>query len=159
MESINKIQRCHISLGGNLGSPRQILEQAINDMSKLVGMSFVKCSSFYKTQPVNAKGPDYINCVACYDVTLSPEVLLNKLQILESNAGRIRLYRNAPRTLDLDILLFGQKIVETKSLTIPHPRMWDRAFVLIPLNEIYPGLVSKSQLQLVSCQQIEKLSE
>jgi len=97
-------------------------------------------SSFYCTTPVDASGPDYLNAVAVLRTGLSPEALLAALQAIEQAHGRERPYRNAPRTLDLDLLLHGIKVLDTPALQLPHPRMHQRAFVLAPLLEIDPGV-------------------
>lgn len=114
-------------------------------------------SALYLTTPVDSDGPDYVNAVIEVSTGLCAPLLLKQLQNLEQAKGRKRPYRNAPRTLDLDILLFGSGQIDSPALVVPHPRMWQRAFVLRPLAEIAPHLVSRKQLREVRDQEIEKL--
>ena len=109
--------------------------------------------------PLASTGPDYINAVVEVLTGLSPQDLLLELQQLEQVAGRERPYRNAPRTLDLDILLYGDDTIDRPTLVIPHPRMMARAFVLVPLAEIAPSRVSADQLQAVADQAITRLPD
>jgi 2-amino-4-hydroxy-6-hydroxymethyldihydropteridine diphosphokinase len=99
-------------------------------------------SSLYRTAPVDSSGPDYINAVAQVETRLDAMALLAGLQAIENDFGRERPYRNAPRTLDLDLLLYGSAHIESARLTVPHPRMHERDFVLVPLAEIAPELAS-----------------
>jgi 2-amino-4-hydroxy-6-hydroxymethyldihydropteridine diphosphokinase len=146
-----------IALGANLGDARATVVQAIQSLGQLSGTTLLKHSSLYRSAPVDASGPDYINAVAELATILSPQNLLAALQSLEQNAGRQRPYRNAPRTLDLDILLYDDLTLDSPALVIPHPRMFTRAFVLLPLAEIAPERVTPAQLQAVAQQAIEKL--
>jgi 2-amino-4-hydroxy-6-hydroxymethyldihydropteridine diphosphokinase len=146
-----------IALGANLGDARATVVQAIQSLGQLSGTTLLKHSSLYRSAPVDASGPDYINAVAELTTTLSPQNLLAALQSLEQNAGRQRPYLNAPRTLDLDILLYDDLTLESPALVIPHPRMLTRAFVLLPLAEIAPERVTPAQLKAVAQQAIEKL--
>jgi 2-amino-4-hydroxy-6-hydroxymethyldihydropteridine diphosphokinase len=114
-------------------------------------------SSLYQTAPMASSGPDYINAVVQISTRLNAHALLLALQQIEFEAGRDRPYPNAPRTLDLDILLFGDARIESAALHIPHPRMLERAFVLVPLAEIAPARVSKAQHEAVSAQAITRL--
>jgi 2-amino-4-hydroxy-6-hydroxymethyldihydropteridine diphosphokinase len=114
-------------------------------------------SSLYRSAPFEASGPDFINAVAALDTGLDAPGLLAAMQQIELDAGRERPYRNAPRTLDLDLLLYGSVVLETPALTLPHPRMQQRAFVLLPLAEIAPALVSPLQMASVSGQAIERI--
>ena len=148
-----------IALGSNLGDARATVLQAIQDMGQLPDTTLLKHSSLYRSAPVDAAGPDFINAVAEIATTLSPQALLATLQALEHDAGRQRPYRNAPRTLDLDILLYDALTLNTPALIIPHPRMFTRAFVLLPLAEIAPERVTPVQLQAVSPQTIERCRE
>jgi 2-amino-4-hydroxy-6-hydroxymethyldihydropteridine diphosphokinase len=118
----------------------------------LAGTRVTRRSSLYRSTPVESCGPDYINAVVEVYTTLSAPELLLQLQQIERQAGRERPYRNAPRTLDLDILLFGSATVHSAALTVPHPRMRERAFVLLPLAQIAPQAVSAEQLQAVAAQ-------
>ena len=148
-----------IALGANLGDARTTVLQAIQDLGQLPDTTLLKHSSLYRSAPMDAAGPDFINAVVEMATTLSPQALLAALQALEQDAGRQRPYRNAPRTLDLDILLYDELTLDTPTLVIPHPRMFTRAFVLLPLAEIAPERVTPVQLQAVSPQTIERLSE
>jgi len=116
-------------------------------------------SSLYRTAPVDACGPDYINAVVEVQTSLLPQALLQKCREQETAAGRERPYRHAPRTLDIDILLYGDRCVNLPELIVPHPRMLQRAFVLVPLAEIAPVKVTAEQLQAVASQRIERLTD
>jgi 2-amino-4-hydroxy-6-hydroxymethyldihydropteridine diphosphokinase len=133
--------------------------QAIQNLGQLPETTLLNHSSLYRSAPVDASGPDFINAVAEIATSLSPQALLAALQTLEQDAGRQRPYRNAPRTLDLDILLYDDVTLDTPTLVIPHPRMLIRAFVLLPLAEIAPERVTPAQLQAVSFQAIERWRE
>jgi len=130
--------RCAIALGSNLGDSGAILQQSLTRLAQTPGISLESYSSFYRTAPVGPPQPDYINACALVEVTLNPEQLLATTLKIEQEFGRVRLESNAPRTLDLDILLYDNLIVNLPHLKIPHPRMWQRAFVLVPLTEIAP---------------------
>lgn len=147
----------YIALGANLGDARTALRQALQAMAALPGVALVRSSSLYRTAPVDSSGPDYLNAVAEIGTTLAPLDLLAALQAIEQVAGRERPYRNAPRTLDLDILLYDELTLDSPTLTIPHPRMAQRAFVLVPLAEIAPQRVTAQQLQAVQDQAITRL--
>jgi 2-amino-4-hydroxy-6-hydroxymethyldihydropteridine diphosphokinase len=121
-------------------------------------VSLVQASSLYRSAPVDATGPDYINAVACISTTLTAPALLRALQTIEDTAGRERPYRNAPRTLDLDLLLYGSAHIASPDLTVPHPRMGERAFVLVPLSQVAPELVDTEALQAVAGQGVERLA-
>jgi 2-amino-4-hydroxy-6-hydroxymethyldihydropteridine diphosphokinase len=114
-------------------------------------------SPLYRSAPVDSSGPDYFNAVLQIATCLSAPELLAQMHQLERGAGRERPYRNAPRTLDLDLLLYGAGRIDSPALTVPHPRMRQRAFVLRPLADIAPALVSWQELQAVSDQVIEKV--
>jgi 2-amino-4-hydroxy-6-hydroxymethyldihydropteridine diphosphokinase len=148
----------YVALGANLGEPAQTLRDALTSLSATPGVRLVKASSFYRTAPVDSSGPDYVNAVAEITTTLCAPALLEALQAIEQGAGRERPYRNAPRTLDLDLLLYGTGRMESPRLNVPHPRMWQRAFVVVPLSEIAPALVSATQLQAVADQAIERIA-
>ena len=147
----------YIGLGANLGDARVAILQAIQAIADIDGLMLTRQSSLYATAPVDSSGPDYINAVVEVRTRLKASQLLAQLQSIELLAGRQRPYRNAPRTLDLDILLFGNARIDKPDLTVPHPRMAQRAFVLMPLAEIAPGLVSSEQLAMVEGQALEKL--
>ncbi|HEY8907353.1 MAG TPA: 2-amino-4-hydroxy-6-hydroxymethyldihydropteridine diphosphokinase [Rhodoferax sp.] len=146
----------YVALGANLGDARATVLQAVNDLSRLPNTRLVKASSLYRTAPFEASGPDFINAVAALLTRLDAGELLLKLQHLENLKGRERPFKNAPRTLDLDILLYGDRTINTAALQIPHPRMWERAFVLQPLAEIAPHCVSAGQLNAVQMQGIHR---
>ncbi|WP_426189712.1 2-amino-4-hydroxy-6-hydroxymethyldihydropteridine diphosphokinase [Massilia sp. DWR3-1-1] len=131
----------YIGIGANLGQARANVEDALLRLAALPATDLLARSSLWKTAPVDAAGDDYINAVACLDTALAPDALLTQLQAIELAHGRERPYRNAPRTLDLDILLYGEQRIDSAALTVPHPRMHERAFVLAPLAEIAPDAV------------------
>jgi 2-amino-4-hydroxy-6-hydroxymethyldihydropteridine diphosphokinase len=147
-----------IALGSNLGDPRSEVLGAMDAIALFHGIQAISRSSLYASAPVDATGADYVNAVIAVRCHLDVMSLLDCLQSIEAQAGRTRSFRNAPRTLDLDILLYGEACVESALLTVPHPRMWQRAFVLHPLAEIAPSLVSSEQLQTVSDQKIARLA-
>lgn len=129
-----------IGIGANLGDARDTVLQAIQRLALLPQTTLTKQSSLYQTAPLDAAGDDYVNAVVEIDTGLDALPLLQCLQELELAFGRERPYRNAPRTLDLDLLLYGDEQISTASLTVPHPRMTERAFVLLPLLQIDPLL-------------------
>jgi 2-amino-4-hydroxy-6-hydroxymethyldihydropteridine diphosphokinase len=147
----------YIALGANLGDATQTIRDAIQAINDLPETEVTQQSSLYKTAALEseASSPDYINAIIAIKTTQPAHSLLSLLQKIEQKAGRIRPYLNAPRTLDLDILLYGDAQIQTETLIIPHPRMWQRAFVLVPLAEIAPGLVSVEMLEGVRGQGIE----
>lgn len=144
----------YISLGANLGAPGATLLKAMKDIGAISGVGLVRSSSLYRTAPIDSTGPDYVNAVIEVLTELEPLDLLSQLQQLEQRAGRERPYHNAPRTLDLDLLLYGDLQLNHPMLVIPHPRMWERAFVLVPLAEIAPHCVTTAQLHVVQEQAI-----
>jgi 2-amino-4-hydroxy-6-hydroxymethyldihydropteridine diphosphokinase len=148
-----------LGLGANLGDARAAVRQAMADVAALDGVEWVAASSLYGSAPLDADGPDYVNAVVQVRTTLSPGDLLSRLQDIELRAGRQRPYRNAPRTLDLDILLYGDTVLDSADLQIPHPRMWQRAFVVLPLAEIAPAWVSPVQVQAVAGQVLHRLHD
>jgi 2-amino-4-hydroxy-6-hydroxymethyldihydropteridine diphosphokinase len=129
-----------IGLGANLGDARAAIEAAVGEIAALPRTGLVARSSIYRSEPVAASGPDFLNAVVAVRTGLAPEALLDHLQAIETRHGRERPYRNAPRTLDLDLLLHGDTVCSTARLVLPHPRMHERAFVLVPLAEIAPEL-------------------
>lgn len=151
-----------IALGANLGDAVSALRQAVVSINALPLCVVKKTSSFYKTAPLemlpgHAPGGDYINAVLQIETRLPAPILLQHLQQIEQAAGRERPYVNAPRTLDLDLLLYGDGRIDSPQLTVPHPRMWQRAFVLLPLAEIAPALVSQDALLAVQGQSVSIL--
>ena len=149
--------RAYVAVGANLGDARAAVAQAVLDLDDLPQTRVVARSSLYRSAPFEASGPDFINAVAALDTELDAPALLDALQQLEQRAGRERPYRNAPRTLDLDLILHGDTMLDTPTLTLPHPRMDERAFVLQPLAEIAPERVTPAALARVAGQQIERL--
>lgn len=158
-ESVAAPVTVYIALGANLGDARATVLQAMQGIAGLRATTLLRRSSLYGTAPLGSTGPDYINAVVEVATGLSPHYLLHELQQLEQAAGRERPYRNAPRTLDLDILLYGDENLDSPTLVIPHPRMLARAFVLVPLAELAPLRVQLAQLQAVSTQLITRLSD
>ncbi len=148
----------YVALGANLGDAVATVQQAIRDIDATHGVDVVRRSSLYRTDPIESSGPDYINAVVQISTSLTAPALLAQLQRLEHDAGRQRPYRNAPRTLDLDLLLYGSAHMESPQLMVPHPRMNDRAFVLVPLAEIAPKLVALEALEAVSNQSCTALA-
>ncbi|AWI78023.1 2-amino-4-hydroxy-6-hydroxymethyldihydropteridine diphosphokinase [Parazoarcus communis] len=132
--------RAYVAFGANLGEPRAALDCAIKALSALPGTRVVAYSSCYRTAPVGVEGeqPDYTNAVIAINTTLAPRPLLESLLAIEHAGGRTRDYHQAPRTMDLDLLLHGDAVVDEPGLVLPHPRMHQRAFVLQPLAEIAP---------------------
>jgi 2-amino-4-hydroxy-6-hydroxymethyldihydropteridine diphosphokinase len=131
-----------IGIGANLGDARANVLDAIERLSRLPGARLVQASSLYRTAPIDSSGDDYVNAVAALDTTLDAHALLQALLAIEQAHGRERPYRNAPRTLDLDLLLYGDEVIDdAPTLIVPHPRMHERAFVLAPLAEVARDLV------------------
>lgn len=128
----------YIGIGSNLDDAQGNVQRAILRLNKLPDTHLSGQSSLFRTAPVNAGGDDYINAVACIDTRLPAAQLLQELQAIEKDFGRERPYPNAPRTLDLDILLYGQQKIFSDSLVVPHPRLTERAFALIPLLQLDP---------------------
>jgi 2-amino-4-hydroxy-6-hydroxymethyldihydropteridine diphosphokinase len=147
----------YLALGANLGDPAAALLTAMDDIAAIKGVSLLKRSSLYRTVPLSASGPDYVNAVVEIQTILSAPELLVALQQIEQLAGRVRSIRNAPRTLDLDLLTYGDASIDSQALVVPHPRLTQRAFVLVPLAEIAPHRVTSSQLAGVERQVIERL--
>lgn len=144
----------YIGLGANLGdAPRAVLA-AMQAISEQPGLVLCARSRLYASAPIDSDGPDYVNAVVQVRTRLTAVQLLAQLQALEQEAGRIRPYPNAPRTLDLDLLLYGDASIQSAGLTVPHPRMWQRAFVLWPLTEIAPQRVPHACWQRVAGQRI-----
>jgi 2-amino-4-hydroxy-6-hydroxymethyldihydropteridine diphosphokinase len=134
------IERVYIGLGSNLADPAEQLRDAIKAMARLPQSSLSGVSSFYVSDSLLAGQPRYTNAVAAIDTSLPPLTLLDALQAIENDQGRERLERWGPRTLDLDILLFGNRLIDEPRLKVPHYQMQERAFVLYPLAELAPGL-------------------
>ena len=156
--------RAFVGIGANQGDVRAALVSAIAAMAAMLGTQSLRSSSFYATAPQDAAGPDFINGVIELHTKLAPHELLAELRKIELAHGRERPYRNAPRTLDLDVLLHGDSRIDTPELTVPHPRLHLRAFVLMPLAELAPELVIPGRgpvaalLPAVANQRIDKLA-
>lgn len=131
-----------IGLGANLGEPEVQVRSAIAALGKLPKTRLVRASSLYRSAPIGYKEqPDFVNAVAEIETELAPDALLKELLEIEARFGRARTFHNAPRTLDLDLLLYGNQVIAQLGLAVPHPRMHERAFVLAPLAEIAPDTV------------------
>lgn len=131
----------YIGLGANLGDAHGTLMHALAELGSLPDTRLRRRSRLYRSAPVQADGPDFLNGVAELATGLAPLVLLDQLQAIELAHGRERPWRNAPRTLDLDLLLHGDSCLDTERLVLPHPRLHQRAFVLAPLAELRADLV------------------
>ena len=158
------IALAYIGLGANIGAPRQQLTDAIIALSGLPQTRLARHSSFYRTAPLGYENqPEFLNAVAALETQLAPGALLEGLQGIERRHGRERSFPNSPRTLDLDLLLFGGETIARPGLTVPHPRMHERAFVLAPLLELAPDIEipgrGKARVLLDACknQPIEKI--
>lgn len=154
----------YVGLGANLGDLAATLRAALAALATLPDSRLVTVSGAWRSAPVDAGGPDFLNAVARLETALAPLALLNALQAIELAHGRERPYRHAPRTLDLDLLLHGDRLLETPRLTLPHPRLHERAFVLRPLLELAPELALPGlgplagHLPRVADQRIERLN-
>jgi 2-amino-4-hydroxy-6-hydroxymethyldihydropteridine diphosphokinase len=127
-----------VGLGSNLGDPVAELDTALAEIAALPATTLISRSSYYLSAPLHAPGDDYLNAVAHLRTQLAPLALLRALQAIETRHGRLRPFANAPRTLDLDLLLYGDIAIDSPELRLPHPRLHERAFVLVPLAEIAP---------------------
>lgn len=133
--------RAYVGLGSNLDQPQQQVLQALQALDRIPATRLVAHSRLYRSAPIGPAGqPDYINAVAALDTALEPHALLHALQAIEQRHGRVRALRWGPRTLDLDLLLYGDVRLADAELTVPHPEMLNRNFVLYPLFEIAPAL-------------------
>lgn len=131
----------YVALGANLGDPKATVLAAFAALANLPESRVARCSSLYRTAPVGILSqPDFVNAVAVLETTLAPEALLDALLDIEARFGRVRRERNGPRTLDLDLLLYDDIELDLPRLTLPHPRLHLRAFVLLPLAEVAPDL-------------------
>ena len=140
--SENVSESVYIALGSNLERPELQLQRAVDEIDSAPRMSVTACSKLYRSDPIGPEGqPDYCNAVIAITTELTPLKLLDALQSVENNHGRVRTRRWGPRTLDLDILLYGNRIIECERLTVPHYQMHVRNFVLCPLQDIAPALV------------------
>ena len=155
----------YIGLGSNLAEPQSQVERALRELAALPRTRLVARSSLYRSAPVGyAAQPDFVNAVAALDTQLGAHELLHELQALEAAHQRRRSFPNAPRTLDLDLLLFGEARIADAELMVPHPRLHERAFVLAPLVEIFPeaeipgGGAARHLLETCRDQKVEKIS-
>src|SRR5450759_280065 len=143
----------YVGIGSNVGAPQAQVARALHELEGLPNTRLIRHSSLYETEPVGLRDqPGFINAVAMVETALSPRALLDGLLALEQRHGRVRAVKNGPRTLDLDILLYGDARIDEDGLTIPHPRMHERGFVLEPLLEIdaeceIPGLGRAAQFR------------
>ena len=136
-----KPERTFVGIGANLDNPEAGVRRAIDALAALPLTRMIRASSLYRTAPVGyLDQPDFVNAVAELETGLAPEGLLRQLLSIEQDFGRVRSVRNAPRTLDLDLLLYGNRQMRSAQLTLPHPRMSERAFVLVPMAEIAPDV-------------------
>jgi len=154
----------YVGIGSNLGEPAKQVESAFEELGRIRQTSLAARSSLYRSQPVGyADQPEFFNAVAALETSLEPLELLRELQAIEARHGRRRSFANAPRTLDLDLLLHGQAVVRRPELALPHPRMHQRCFVLKPLLEIAPAVeipgIGAAQARLDACagQSVEKI--
>jgi 2-amino-4-hydroxy-6-hydroxymethyldihydropteridine diphosphokinase len=153
----------YVGIGANLGDARANVDDAVARLGMLPLSRLLRTSPYYRSAPIDSSGDDYVNAVVAIDTTLSAPDLLAALHAIEADHGRERPYRNAPRTLDLDVLLYGDSVIATDTLTVPHPRMLERAFVLRPLLDIAPAITVPGRgraaafFSAVSKQAIERL--
>lgn len=129
----------YVALGANLGDPARQVRQAAAELTRLPDTRLLARSSLYLSRPMGfLEQPDYVNAVAALATRLTPRALLAALLEIETRHGRTRAFKNAPRTLDLDLLLYDGLVMREPGLSLPHPRMLERAFVMVPLAEIAP---------------------
>jgi 2-amino-4-hydroxy-6-hydroxymethyldihydropteridine diphosphokinase len=153
---------CAIALGSNMGDSQAILEASIQSLADTPGIFITARSSWYITKAVGPPQPDYLNGCVILQTDMQPQILLENLLKIEQKFGRVRRQRWGPRTLDLDLLLYDDIILQTPTLEIPHPRMRERAFVLLPLTEIasdwvepVSGSVIKDLVKEVNCSDVQ----
>ena len=155
---------CAVALGSNLGDSRAILEAALETLAATPNIILQARSSWYQTKAIGPPQPDYINGCVLLQVQQTPQLLLETLLGIEAKFGRVRTLHWGPRSLDLDLLLFDNIVLNTPKLVLPHPRMRQRAFVLTPLSEIAPnwiepvsGKAIAELLQAVDCSEVHKI--
>ena len=155
----------YIGIGANLGEPRAAVLAAIDECRLIDRTRLSAVSSLYRSAPIDSSGPDYVNAVVAAETALTALELLTALQHIEARHGRRRPYRNAPRSLDLDLLMYGQEVIDLPDLIIPHPRLHKRSFVLVPLIELasrleIPGRgLAEHWLAEVTDQAIERIPD
>lgn len=156
----------HIGLGANLADPEKQVRAALDELAAAPGIVLERKSSLYRTAPIGYDNqPDFINAVARVRTTLEPQALLDALLDIERTHGRVREFLNAPRTLDLDVLLYEDRVINTDTLNVPHPRAHLRAFVLLPLLEVSPDVlipgIGPASAWLAHCQDqpIQRIAE
>jgi len=147
----------YVGIGANLGDAQAAVRDAMTALGALQRTVVTARSSLYRSEPVDAEGPEFVNAVVALRTGLDADQLLAALQRLEAQAGRERPFPNAPRTLDLDLLMYANTVRNSETLTLPHPRMRDRAFVLKPLAEIAPDKVPMAALARVSAQVVKRI--
>lgn len=147
----------YVALGANLGDARVAVLQAFEALASWPDVQVTSRSALYRTAPHEAQGPDFINAVARIDTRLSAPDVLDALQAIEHRAGRLRPYLNAPRSLDLDLLFYGDACMHSPRLTLPHPRWRERAFVLFPLADVWPQRVGSEDFARVAGQAIQRV--
>lgn len=153
-----------VALGANLGDAAATVNEAFARLDLLPATRVIARSPRYRTAPVGYAGqPDFINAAALVETALDADALLAALLEIESDCGRVRTFRNAPRTLDLDLLTWGELVRDDRALTLPHPRMHERAFVLVPLADIAPDLSVPGRgrvaelLSVLDCSGVERI--
>ena len=135
-------ERAAIALGSNIDNPEAQVRRAFEEIAELPGTRLVARSRLHRTKPVGfADQPDFVNAMVLVDTALEPRALLDALLQIEKMHGRVRTIPNGPRSLDLDIILYGDRLIDEPGLTVPHPRAKDREFVMVPLREVWPGVV------------------
>lgn len=158
------MSRAILGLGANLGDRKETLLAAVDAIGHLPKTSLLGLSGFYETEPIGVpdEQPDYLNCVAEVETQLSPEALLGACLGIEAALGRVRLYEKSPRVIDIDLILYEGEQRQTEELALPHPAMLERAFVLVPLAELYPqrvvyGCDFSQPLEAVRGQRLRKI--
>jgi 2-amino-4-hydroxy-6-hydroxymethyldihydropteridine diphosphokinase len=149
--------RAFIALGANAGDPLVQIEQAFVALQGLPATVNLQRSNLYRSAPWQAQGPEFINAMAQIDTQLCALDLLSHMQRIEWQAGRTRPYHHAPRTLDLDLIFYGQAVIDSPALTLPHPRWRERAFVLRPLADLLPEVIQPEDWHFVAGQKVEPL--
>lgn len=143
----------YIALGANLGQPQQTLRDALLRLAGLAQLHHLRASSLYSSSPMGpVDQPDYVNAVACFETDLTPLALLDLLQAIEHQFGRERMQHWGPRSLDIDILLYDHQVISQPRLTIPHPGLAERDFVIVPLAELAPDLTLPDGRDIASLQ-------